>query len=131
VNRRRLVLLGRWLSAAAVFALAVWLTWELVRAHPYTGPHTLLPWPGVGFDPNVPCDREYGYFGYLRSRDYYTDYFHGRQVAEERLEWRDRQPACTIATVALVWLVAGRAVSRLTRHPQPRQRTSNAAPDCQ
>src|SRR5262245_2638398 len=112
--RRRLALLGRWLAAASVFAVAVYLTWELVRPHQYIGPQTLLGWSGVGFDPNVPYDREYGYFGYMRARNYYADYFNGRGVSGERLEWRDRPAVYTIAVVALVWLAAGRGLARLT-----------------
>ena len=111
--RQRLATVGRWLVAVAVFTIAVWMTWVLVRPEPYTGPQTLLGWDGVGFDPNVPYDRQYGWFGYMRVRDYYTDYDHGRKISGERWVWRDRQSIYTIAAIAGVWLAARWCWSRL------------------
>lgn len=102
--------MGRRLLAVVVLALAVVLTWGLLRPYPYIGTGTLLPW-SEGRDPNVPYASRFGWFGFLYVHDCKYD---GRFTGHE-LVWRDSGAILTIVSLVVVWSATGYGVTRITR----------------
>src|SRR5262245_50578958 len=116
MRRRELRPYAFW-RAAALFLVVAWTTWELVRRYPAPVCSTCLGWTGVGIDPNLPFEREYGYFGFLRVRDIYSDFFNGRLVSGQVKVWRFPETYYTISAIVVVWLVAGLGWLQVGRRP--------------